>query len=124
MFNWYNRGVELERDLEAYLNKRCKALGHLLYKMVPTKKGLPDRILITRLEAVGGVAEVGMDTSELRVTGARFKGGDLWFLELKVSGGRLSPAQEVQHQRLRRHGQRVAVLYGREQIDEFLRGLD
>lgn len=87
----------LERNLEAKLVKAVKELGGLAYKIdSAARKGAPDRIIA-------------------------LPGKTPFFLELKTETGRVSPLQAVEHDRLRKIGQRVVVAYGWQQIEEALR---
>lgn len=84
-----------ERDIEKILVAEVKKLGGRAYKWVsPGNDGVPDRIVI-------------------------FPNQQLIFVELKSETGRLSPLQEVQIQRLRDLGQRVAVVKGIDGLSQF-----
>lgn len=50
-------------------------------------------------------------------------GGQVIFVELKIPTGRVSRVQTVVHERLRKLGFRVEVLWSREQVDEFYASL-
>jgi len=45
--------------------------------------------------------------------------GTAWFVELKTKGGRLSPLQKIFGEQMRALGQNYAVLWTKEQIDEW-----
>jgi G:T-mismatch repair DNA endonuclease (very short patch repair protein) len=47
--------------------------------------------------------------------------GIIIFVELKTKGGKLSPGQIREHERLRAMGFRVAVLWSKEAIDEYFK---
>ena len=75
-----------ERDIEAYLGLRVKAMGGISYKFTsPGRVGVPDRIVV--------------------LPGAR-----LVFVELKAPGKKPAPHQLREHARLRAVGQRVEVI--------------
>lgn len=85
-----------EKEIEKRLVTGVKNLGGKAYKWVsPGNNGVPDRIVI-----LPGRAPV--------------------FVELKTESGRLTALQEVQISRLRDLGQDVRVLYGWEQVKDFL----
>jgi len=86
----------LERQVEAYLIKRVKALGGMAYKFTsPAHKGVSDRIVC-------------------------LPNGQTWFVELKTEGGRLSPLQKVFASDMARMNQKYVCLWNKEQIDEFI----
>jgi len=91
--------AERERQVEQYLRRQVEALGGRCVKFDPgTARGWPDRIVL-------------------------LPRGHLIWAELKRPvGGRLSDAQRVAHEELRRLGQYVVVLSSREAVDAFLRG--
>ena len=85
-----------EKEIEKRLVSGVKSLGGKAYKWVsPGNNGVPDRIVI-------------------------LPGKNPVFVELKTESGRLTALQEVQISRLRDLGQDVRVLYGWEQVKEFL----
>lgn len=86
----------LEASVEAHLEKRMKKIGGRAHKFPPAVKGAPDRIVV-------------------------FPHGRIFFVELKrEKTGRLSPAQELWHQRSLEMGHVVHVLDSREQVDAFI----
>jgi len=86
----------LEKQIEAYLVKRIKALGGMAYKFTsPAHRGVADRIVC-------------------------LPNGQTWFVELKTKGGRLSPLQMVFASDMTRMNQKYACLWNKEQIDEFI----
>jgi len=86
----------LERQIEAYLVKRIKALGGMAYKFTsPAHKGVSDRIVC-------------------------LPNGQTWFVELKTEGGRLSPLQKVFASDMARMNQKYVCLWNKEQIDDFI----
>lgn len=85
-----------EKEIEKRLVSGVKSLGGKAYKWVsPGNNGVPDRIVI-------------------------LPGKNPVFVELKTESGRLTALQQVQISRLRDLGQDVRVLYGWEQVKEFL----
>jgi hypothetical protein len=89
----------LERDVESYFRKAVAAQGGVAFKFVsPSHRGVSDRIVCLH--------------------------GQTWFVELKRHGGRLSPLQRVFAAEMERLGQRYCCLSSREEIDEWLSGLD
>lgn len=75
----------LERDIEAYLIKRCKEIGALCCKFTsPQRRSVPDRLITF--------------------------GGRVLFVELKATGGRPTPAQVRDHDRRRAAGAEVVWL--------------
>lgn len=90
--------ILLEREIESYLNENVKKRGGRSYKfMSPGNSGVPDRIVV-------------------------FPGGRVVFVELKTETGRLSALQVAQIRRLERLGADVRVLYGLDDVKEFLDG--
>lgn len=84
--------------MEAYLVRRVAALGGWAPKFVPLHlKGFPDRIVILP--------------------------GRVAFVEVKRPGGRLSPAQKINLERLRALNVPALVVYSREDVDEALEEL-
>lgn len=85
----------LEKDVEAYLRKKVKAMGGRAYKWVsPGNAGVPDRIVV-------------------------LPNGKVWFIELKRPGGKLSALQLAQIRLLAKLGQNVCVIYTKEEVDEW-----
>lgn len=86
----------LEKDIEKILVTEVRKLGGRAYKWVsPGNDGVPDRIVI-----LPGLQPI--------------------FVELKTETGRLSAIQNVQIKRLQELGQEVEVLYGLQQVRDFL----
>ena len=69
------------------MHRLVKLGGGLSFKLAPTVKGLPDRLVV-------------------------LPHGQVFLVELKAVGGRLSPAQRVLHRRLAQRGVEVKVLTG------------
>lgn len=75
----------LERDIEAYLVKRCKELGALCDKFTsPQRRSVPDRLITF--------------------------GGRVLFVELKATGKKPTEAQVRDHERRRAAGAEVVWL--------------
>lgn len=88
--------MQLEKDVERYLREKVKALGGRCIKLSSQhEEGLPDRMIL-------------------------LPGGKVFFVELKRVGGKLSAMQKLQHESLRRLGQRVYVPYKKMDVDEIL----
>ena len=88
----------LERDIEAYLVKRCKEIGALCDKFVsPQRRSVPDRLITF--------------------------GGRVLFVELKATGARPTPAQVRDHDRRRAAGALVYWLDSTQQVDWMLAAL-
>lgn len=85
----------LEKELEKYFVSEIKKLGGRCYKFVsPGNSGVPDRIVV--LPKV------------------------VHFVELKTERGRLSPLQKRQIKKLNDLGQMTWVLYGFEDVENFI----
>ena len=86
----------MEKQIEAYLVKRIKALGGVAYKFVsPAHRGVADRIVC-------------------------LPGGVVWFVELKTEGGRLSPLQKIFADEMARLNQNYACLWSKEDVDTWI----
>ena len=85
-----------ERDIEAYLRGRVKALGGVAYKFVsPGYAGVADRLVL-------------------------LPGGVVWFIEVKAPGGRLSPLQMLFGRRMQEMGMNYRVIWSKEDVDAWL----
>lgn len=85
-----------ERDIEAYLRGRVKALGGIAYKFVsPGHAGVADRLVL-------------------------LPGGVVWFIEVKAPGGRLSPLQMLFARRMDELGMQYRTIWSKEDVDEWL----
>ena len=116
-----------ERDIEAYLVKRVKALGGEVRKVQWIgRRAAPDRIAmlglakaVRRLQALliwhanGGPVDV--EAAVLELVGLV----SVW-PELKAPGEKPRPEQAREHERMRKMGQRVAVIDSIEGVDEVL----
>ena len=89
----------IEADAESFLLQSVKALKGLCFKLKFIGiMGAPDRLVL-------------------------MPGGRLFFVELKQSTGKLEPSQAVLFPRLEKLGFKVHVLYGVEQVQEFIHSL-
>lgn len=87
---------ELEASLEAYFYNQVRLRGGMIEKLISTRRGIPDRLVL-------------------------LPGGHVFLVELKAWGGRTSALQEAWHARAAELGTRVVVLEGRDAIDAWLR---
>ena len=84
-----------EGKIEMYLKEKAEQKGFLCYKLVPSKRGIPDRILIGY--------------------------GHTLFVETKrEKGGKLSAIQKIRIKEMTAHGADVYVCDTKELIDELL----
>jgi len=82
----------LERDIEAYLVKRCKEIGALCDKFTsPQRRSVPDRLITF--------------------------GGRVLFVELKATGKKPTEAQVRDHERRRAAGAEVVWLESKAGVD-------
>lgn len=90
----------MERDIERYFVKRIEALGGRAYKFVSTNnRGVYDRVVV-------------------------LPDGRIWFVEIKQASGRLSKLQEKFRDDVTALGAKNAVLYSKDGVDTFIKGLD
>ncbi|MNL00993.1 VRR-NUC domain protein [compost metagenome] len=88
----------LERDIEAYLVKRCKEIGALCDKFTsPQRRSVPDRLITF--------------------------GGRVLFVELKATGKKPTEAQVRDHDRRRAAGALVYWLDSTQQVDQVISDL-
>lgn len=86
-----------ESKIESYLVRKVKEHGGLCYKFVsPGNPGVPDRIIVT-------------------------PDGRTIYAELKTEIGRLAKVQKWQRSELEKRGADVRVLYGMDDVRDFLR---
>lgn len=86
-----------ESQIERFLVRKVKEHGGLCYKFVsPGNPGVPDRIVIT-------------------------PNGKTIYVELKTEIGRLAKVQKWQRSEMEKRGADVRVLYGLDDVKEFLR---
>lgn len=84
-----------EKQIEAYLNRKIKAMGGLCIKLSsPSHRGIPDRLVICN--------------------------GKTLFVEVKSENGNLSSLQKVFIKKLELQGMTVKVAYGKEDIEKLL----
>ena len=90
-----------EREVEAYLRRRCEKAGLPVYKFVPDQDpGMPDR--------------------EILLPGERV----CWVETKKPKGGRVAELQKYRHRKLREAGHRVEIVWTKDQADELVRKLE
>ena len=88
----------LERDIEAYLVKRCKEIGALVDKFTsPQRRSVPDRLITF--------------------------GGRVLFVELKATDKKPTEAQVRDHERRRAAGAEVVWLDSKEGVDSVVKAL-
>lgn len=94
-----------ERDIEAYLVKRVKAMGGEVRKVRwLDRRGAPDRVV--------------MLPERNPLLGTAFN--NLWWVELKATGKKAEPHQLREHARMKRVGQRVVVIDSLAGVEELL----
>ncbi len=115
----------LEKDIEAYLVKRVKALGGEIRKVKwPGRNSAPDRVVMLPTRSAKQVAafeHFGLPTGVIPSSRT------IW-VELKRPGGKAKfpsdareRAQDREHKRMRAVGQRVEVIDSFEGVDEVLK---
>lgn len=88
----------LERDIEAYLAKRCKEIGALADKFTsPQRRSVPDRMITFN--------------------------GRVLFVELKATGKKPTEAQVRDHERRRAAGAEVVWLDSKEAAEHLMSAL-
>jgi hypothetical protein len=93
------RGSTYEGDIEKYFVKRVEDCGAMAEKFTsPGKKFVPDRL----------------------VTWPRYGFATIHFVELKTIGGKLEPGQTRDHERRRKLGAFVFVLWTKDQVDQYI----
>lgn len=93
------RKLNREREVESYLVKSLEEIGLKVYKFIPDQRvGMPDRIVV-------------LPDSRC-----------IW-VETKTQGGDLSMVQQLRHKELRDHGQRVEVVWSKEDADALVRNI-
>ena len=91
---------QLESEVEGYLRERVESAGGKCVKFLPDfSRGWPDRILLLP------------------------HGILVWVETKRPVGGHVDPAQNVAHVVLRRLGQRVEVVWSKEEADQLLKEL-
>jgi hypothetical protein len=86
----------LEKEIERRMCELVKKRGGLFYKFTsPDNPGVPDRILVT-------------------------PAGDVWFVELKRTFGRMSRIQHWQKSELEKRGVKVRVIHGYDEAKKFV----
>ena len=91
---------QLENEVEGHLRRRVEKVGGVCVKFLPDfARGFPDRIVLLP------------------------RGVLVWVETKRPQGGVLSPVQKVQHVLLRRLGQRVEVVWTKDQADALIDSL-
>ena len=85
-----------EADLETFFNDKVRAVGGISLKLMPTKSGAPDRLVL-------------------------LPGNPIFLVELKTESGPLRPIQQLWHSRAADLGVVVPVLRGRGEVLSWLR---
>jgi hypothetical protein len=83
-----------EADLEAIFRALCRKAGCLVEKLAPTRRGMPDRIVLA-------------------------PGGRIFLVELKRENEKPTPIQEEWHKRAWIRGVKVVVLTGEDEIRQW-----
>jgi len=106
-----------ERDIEAHLVKRVKALGGEVRKVQWIgRRGAPDRLVMLPPICHGEMP----DGCRLGHDWVRPPGWSCW-VELKATGVKPEAHQLREHGRMRAMGQRVVVIDSIEDVEELLR---
>lgn len=92
------RGEIKEEAIERYLVEQVEKHGGLCEKFISGKRGVPDRI----------------------VTWAASGWARIHFVELKTIGGKLDSAQVRDHERRRKLGCIVRVIWTKRQVDNYV----
>lgn len=91
--------MEFEKDIETYLKKEVEKLGGWYFKVVPVHvAGIPDRLVILPPD-----------------------GKTIWVELKRESDGKLRALQKHQHNKLKKVGAEVVVLWSRSDVDDFIR---
>lgn len=87
-----------ENNVESYFNEQIENIGGITRKWVsPGHDGVPDRIV--------------------------FIHGKVIFVEIKTCDGQLSPIQDREIMKLKKHGANVFVVFGHYHVDVFIEAL-
>ena len=85
-----------EKSVESYLRIKVRQMGGKAYKFVsPGNAGVPDRLVV-------------------------IPGCEMFFVELKATGGKTTPLQSQKIAELERLGQMVFIVDSKEGVDEIL----
>lgn len=87
-----------ESYAESVLTQLVRALGGLSIKLMPTRQGMPDRLIV-------------------------LPGGRFYFVEMKSAVGRASLSQKHMHSVLEKLGAPVVILLGAPDVREWIRAL-
>lgn len=104
-----------ERDIEAYLVRRVRALGGEVRKVKWIgRRGAPDRVVMLPANTVTVRTHLGGTRPHV------LRGPLTLWVELKAPGKKPEPHQEREHARMRRRGQVVVVIDSIEGIEGLL----
>lgn len=95
---WAIMEVMREAQLEGYFVSACRREGWKAIKLMPSEKGVPDRMVI-------------------------IPGGEILLVELKTETGRVSPAQKEWHRRAGVLGVHVYVLKGPGEVKKWVESI-
>lgn len=106
----------LEKEVEAYLNKKAAKAGRQSYKFTsPQRRSVPDRIILGDFEKVSNIlAPYQIPVAVILKAMAEM----ITFIECKRPGGQPTEAQTREHEKLRARGFRVLVVDSKEMVDE------
>lgn len=90
--------AHLESGHEAFFQQRVRSAGGMVVKLIPVRRGMPDRLVL-------------------------WPTGRAYLVELKTPEGRLSEIQKHVHAEMAKRGHPVAVLASRGAILHWLRAL-
>ena len=92
--------MEFEKDIEQYLKRRVERdHGGMCLKVSPEQaKGIPDRLVVLPPD-----------------------GRTVWVELKRAKDGKLSDLQKYQHNKLKKVGAQVEVLWTKAEVDEFIR---
>jgi hypothetical protein len=104
-----------ESEIEDYLVRRVKELGGEVRKVKWIgRNGAPDRIVMLPAQIIQVRGHLGSTRPHV------LKGERTIWVELKAPGEKAKPHQVREHERLRKMGQRVAVIDSIEGVDSLL----
>ena len=85
-----------EKQLEKKFCNKVKAIGGIAFKFLPTLcAGLPDRIVL-------------------------LPEGNVYFVEMKREGGKISPVQKIMFEKFQKLGLPVRIISSEKMIEDFI----
>jgi hypothetical protein len=110
----------LEKEVEAYLNKKAAKAGRQSYKFTsPQRRSVPDRLTLGDIErATEIVSSMVEDDFGSREIAEAVMAEAITFIECKRPGGQPTEAQTREHEKLRARGFRVLVVDSKEMVDK------